>query len=261
MGLIISIVSFKGGTSKSSSVINLAYLLAHTYKKKVLCIDADAQANMTQGFGVSDELNKNMYTLIRKQHTVDEVIIKKVKDMLDIIPSNLDLTMADPELAGRPARELVLSKILEPIKPLYDLILIDCPPNMGVVATNAICASDYYLIPLQAEVFALRGLQNVGGMIGEVKDSLKLPVDLLGVFLTRYNKQKVLSRTVAAHAKEQLNDKLFDSYIRENVAIAEAQLDGLSVFEHDPLSKGAEDYAQLCKELVERLNKISNGKK
>jgi chromosome partitioning protein len=143
------------------------------------------------------------------------------------------------------------------VKDQFDYIFIDCPPNLGLVTINAIAASDYYLIPLQAEYFALRGLVKLVDTVEFIRSETRTSIQLAGVFLTRYNKQKTLSRDVAAVAKERLGDKMLDTFIRENIAIAESQAEGMSIYDYDRKnqreSNGAIDYQKLTDELLTRL--------
>jgi chromosome partitioning protein len=250
MGQIVTVLNMKGGVGKTSSVINISAILKKKYK--VLLIDLDAQANLTQGLGIPDDLEKSAYTLLRKDYKIEDIIMSH--EGLDIIPSTIDLAVADLELSSRTLRELILQGILAPIKNKYDFIFIDCAPNLGLTTINAIAASDYYLIPLQAEYFALRGLVKLINAVDFIREETRTHVQLAGVFLTRFNKQKTLSKDVAEIAKEQMNEKLMTHFIRENIAIAESQAEGVSIYDYDKKhnrqSNGATDYENLTNEML-----------
>lgn len=255
MGKVIAITNYKGGVGKTTSTINLAYFLANEHKKKVLLIDFDPQANLSYGFGIEDDIENNIYSVLRNDCKLEEAIIRKFN--MDIISSTLDLSVADVEFSGRTMREFILKKLLAPIKDNYDIILIDCPPNLGLLTINAIVASDYYLIPLQAEFFALKGLTKLVDAVKMIKQETECNIELIGVFLTRYNPRKTLSRDVLTLVQENMGNKVFETYIRENIALSEAQSLGFPIAiydkETDKQNNGTEDYQNLTKELLKKV--------
>ncbi len=267
MATTLALLNLKGGVGKTSSVINLAAELRRR-DFRVLVVDLDAQANLTQGLGVSDQLDRTLYTLLRREHKLEDVLLTDfdVPDHPHLIPGTMQLALIDLELAARPMRELILARALEPLQSAYDFILLDCPPNFGMLSLNAITSSDYYLIPLQAEYFAVRGLVTLTTAVQELKRETEARVKLLGVFLTRYNAQKNLSRDVEIESRRVLGDKLFRNFVRENIAVAEAQAEGRSIFSYDdmrlkagrkvPPSNAAIDYRNICAELLERLASV-----
>ena len=257
MGHIIAVTNYKGGVGKTTSTINIAAHLAKK-KNKVLVIDLDPQANLSHGFGIDDDLEKNVYTIFRGEYTVKDSIITKSK--IDIVPSTLDLSVADAEFNTRTMREFMLKKILAPVKDDYDFILIDCPPNLALLTINAIVAADFYVIPLQAEFFALKGLAKLVNAVKMIKDETQSNIELAGIFLTRFNQRKTLSKDVLSFVQESMGDKIYECYVRENVAIAEAQSMGISIFDYDKqtekVSNGAEDYRELTEEILKKIKKV-----
>jgi chromosome partitioning protein len=258
--MIISVVNQKGGVGKSSSVINIGAVLAAS-GHRVLLIDLDPQANLTQGYGVEESPN-NIYSVIKGEHTVPQVITRRLG--VDLIPAGANLKYADTEFSTRRMREFLLSGLLEPVTNDYDFILIDTQPNLNLLSENAIVASDYYLIPLQAEFFSMKGLEKMVNGVAELKRETRTGVKLAGAFLTRYNGRKKLCRDVAETIKDALGERFFSTYIRENVAISEAQSQGLPIFQYDLMregtgkkketSNGATDYIALTEELLTKIN-------
>lgn len=249
MAIIISISNHKGGVAKTTTVINLGAGLVNK-KKKVLLIDSDPQANLTQGLGVSDELEDNLYTAYKSSSKVEPVNIRKG---LDLIPSTLDLAATELEISSRMNRESVLKKIIKKVEEDYDYILIDCPPSLGLLTINAYTASNFVLIPLLAEFFSLKGLSRLDNLLSQVQEELNPNLELGGVFVTQLDKRLNLHDGIKEAVEEYFGDKALKTAIHKNVAIAESQTKGLDIFTYDKKSKGAKDYKDLTKEILKIL--------
>jgi chromosome partitioning protein len=213
-------------------------------------LDIDSQANLTEGLGVR-EVEESVYDSIRENKKLPVV---PVKENLDLIPSSIDLLGAEMEIVSKIGREQILSKLLKPLREKYDYIIIDCPPSVGLLAINAMVASDTILLPLQGEYFAYKGVDRLLGIVQEVRENLNDKLDIGGVFITQINTNRILTKTIVDKLTEDLQEKVFDTKIRINVSLAEAQLQGETIFDYAPESNGAKDYDMLVDEIVKRLN-------
>src|SRR5690606_6792303 len=175
--------------------------------------------------------------------------ILNISENLDLVPSSIDLLGAEMEIVSKIGREQILHKLLKPIRSDYDYIIIDCPPSVGLLTVNAMVASDTILLPLQGEYFAYKGVDRLLGIINEVRDNLNEKLEIGGVFITQINPNRILTRTIVEKLTEDLQDKVFDTKIRINVALAEAQLQGQTIFDYAPDSNGAKDYEMLVDEI------------
>jgi len=245
MGKIISISNHKGGVGKTTSTINIGAGL-NSLGKRVLLIDLDPQANLSQSLGIR-EPEINIYGAIRGDYEMKPLEISKG---FDIVPSTLDLSGAEVEMSTEPGREYILKELLDPLKPLYDYILIDSPPSLGLLTINAFTASDEIYIPLQAQYLALQGLAKLVEVIDKIQKRLNKGLKVGGVFITQYDSRKVLNRDVVTTIEGHFKDKVFNTKIRENIALAEAPSMGLDIFRYNPKSYGAEDYLGLCREIL-----------
>jgi chromosome partitioning protein len=244
MSKVIAISNHKGGVGKTTSAINIGAGL-NSLGKKVLLIDLDPQANLSQSLGII-ETERTIYGALRGLHGLEPI---SLLPGLDVVPSTLDLSGAEIELSGEAGREFILKDLLEPIKRKYDYILIDSPPSLGLLTINAFTASDQIFIPLQAQYLALQGLTKLVEVIEKIKRRLNPNLKIGGVFITQYDSRKVLNRDVVEAIKGHFSKELFTTYIRDNVALAEAPAQGLDIFRYNPKSHGAEDYLSLCKEI------------
>jgi len=257
---IITIVNHKGGVGKTTTAINLGIGLAHS-KKKVLIIDLDPQANLTQSLGILDEQTQTIYGALKGAYSLPTMTINGV----DITPSELNLCGAEIELAGNLGREFILRDLLneeqgriqtETIVSKYDFIIIDAPPSLGLLTTNALACSDYVIIPVQSEYLALQGLSKLHGVIELVKQKLNPGLQILGVLLTRYDSRKVLNKNIEEALRGTFEGRVFNTVIRENIAIAEAPAMGQDVITYAPKSNGAQDYLKLTNEVINQLSKL-----
>ena len=252
---IISIAIQKGGSGKTTTAINLSAAFQQM-GRSVLLIDLDPQANGTQALGLSDDLEPSIYTLLRTEaagQPVDtEGAIHRV-GALAFIPASLDLANAEMELAGVYGRERLLESILTPLSKIYDFIIIDCPPSMGILTVNALVASDYVLMPLQGEFLPLKGVESFMRHLDNIKKKINPKINLLGFVLTQYDSRKLMSRSILDALDAAYPNKVFKTFIRRNIAIVEAQQRGVDIFTHDKTAHGAMDYIALGAEVLERI--------
>lgn len=239
MTKVITLANFKGGVGKTTSAINIGAGLSNK-GKRVLLIDLDPQFNLTQSLGIQ-EPEQTIYKALTGKEQLQPIVINK---KLEVIASSLDLIKAEIELSGEFKREFILSKLIEPIKANYDFIIIDCPPALGLLTLNSFVASDSIFIPIEAEYLALKGYSILRESIA------KVGLEIDKVFITKYDKRKILNRNVVESIKEGLGDKVFKTVIRDNIALAEAPAQGVDIFRYDNKSHGAEDYRKLCNEII-----------
>jgi chromosome partitioning protein len=247
MSKIISISNHKGGVGKTTSAINIGAGL-NKLGKKVLLIDLDPQANLSQSLGLF-EPERNIYGALRGEYKLEPLAIVKG---LDVIGSTLDLSGAEVEMSGEAGREYILRELIEPIRNNYDYILIDSPPSLGLLTINSFTASDEIFIPLQAQYLALQGLAKLTEVIEKIKKRLNKELSIGGVFITQYDSRKVLNRDVVATIQAHFKDVVFKTIIRDNIALAEAPAQGLDIFRYNAKTNGAEDYLSLSKEIIKR---------
>lgn len=253
MNHTIAISNHKGGVGKTTSTVNIGFGL-HASGKKVLLIDLDPQSNLSQSIGVTNA-PFTIYGALKKQYPATPI---KVVQGLDVIPSTIDLSGAEIELSAEIGREFILRDILEPLKKTYDYILIDCPPSLGLLTINAFTSSTEVLIPLQAEYLALQGMSKLLEVIEKIQKHLNKEMKMGGVFITQFDNRKVLNRNIAETIEEHFGENVFKTRIRENIALAEAPSQHNHIYDYEPESKGAEDYINLCKELLNKHNNTNN---
>jgi chromosome partitioning protein len=245
MSKVISISNHKGGVGKTTSAINIGAGL-NRLGKKVLLIDLDPQANLSQSLGLINQ-DKNIYGAIRGEYKLQPVEVLKG---LSVVPSTLDLSGAEVELSGEAGREYILKELIDPIKKHYDYVIIDSPPSLGLLTINSFTASDEIYIPLQAQYLAIQGLTKLVEVIDKIKKRLNKGLKIGGVFITQYDSRKILNRDVVDTIKGHFKNDVFKTMIRDNVALAEAPTQGTDIFRYQIKSKGAEDYLALCKEII-----------
>ncbi len=244
---VITVANHKGGVGKTTSTATLGVALA-LKGKRVLLIDLDAQQNLSFTLTQNEDPDKSIYDSLVNDEPLP---IVKLRENLDLVPSSLELARAEIDMATKIAREGILKTHLEPLMEKYDYILMDCPPALGIVTTNALVASDKLYIPLTAEALPLKGLTMLDDVVNEVRRRVNPALELGGVFFTRFNNRK-LNKEVVGMIQNRYGDKVFKTKIRENISLAEMPLSGQSIFEYDPKSNGAADYMALAEEVIER---------
>lgn len=252
MARIISIANQKGGVGKTTTSINLSAALA-VMEKKVLLVDCDPQANSSSGLGyTSEDLSEDLYSTIYTPLAVKHSITNTKTPYLDILPASTNLVAVELEVVNKPERESYLKKCIDTIRDDYDYIILDCPPSLGLLTINALCASKELLIPLQCEFFALEGIVKLLQTYEQVKKRMNPELSLLGIVLTMYDIRNRLTRDVKNEVRRCFPDHLFETVIPRNVRLSEAPSHGKSIIHYDIKSKGAEAYLGLAKEVVLR---------
>ncbi|MEX2574816.1 MAG: AAA family ATPase [Balneolaceae bacterium] len=242
----IAFTNQKGGVGKTTTTINVGAGLS-LMGLKVLIIDLDPQANLTYSLKMkTGKPDKTVYHLLKGESDARDAVISHGD--FDIIPSSLELTGAEQELAGEPARECILRDAIQDLDE-YDYILIDCPPNLGILTLNAFTAVNEIIIVLQSEYLALHGLAKLMNVIEVVQKRLNSSLEVAGIICTLYDGRKNLNREVLGHIRDHYGSKVFDTVIRDNVALAEAPSHHKTIFEYDGDSYGAKDYLSLAREL------------
>jgi len=248
MGSVISLLNHKGGVGKTTSAINIGAAMVEL-GKRVLLIDLDPQANLSISLGIPRQ-KSTIYEALRGE---GDLVPYTHKPGMDIITSSLDLSGAEMELINEPGREYILRELIGQIKDDYDYILIDCPPSLGLLTLNALTSSQSVLIPLQTEFLAVQGLAKIKQVIDKVKVRLNKQLDMGGVIATMYDSRRVLNRDVVETIHKYFGEKVFKTYIRDNIALAEAPAQRKDIFDYSPKSPGAQDYLELTREILTRI--------
>jgi len=252
MGKIISISNQKGGVGKTTTAINLASCLSEI-GKKVLIVDLDPQGNSGSGLGISiHEIEKTTYEILLADVSARECILKTGIDNLHIIPSNINLSGSEVDLLDVEKREYRLRDALNDLRFEYDYLLIDCPPSLGILTINALCASDSVMITLQTEYFALEGLSQLMKIIAMVQSGINQSLELEGVLLTMYDKRTNLANQVAEDVRNYFHEKVYQTMIPRNVKLSEAPSFGKPINLYDADGIGSQSYRSLAKEVVAR---------
>lgn len=251
VGRVIAIANQKGGVAKTTTAVNLGACLAYQ-GKKVLIVDVDPQGNATSGLGVDrDTLEHCIYDVLINGISLKSIKMDTAIENLDLIPATIQLAGAEIELVSAVSRELKLRKALTKEKDLYDYVILDCPPSLGLLTLNALTAADSILIPIQCEYYALEGLGQLMNTIQLVQKHLNPGLALEGVLLTMFDARTNLSIQVVEEVKAYFKNKVFATIIPRNVRLSEAPSHGKPIITYDPKSRGAEVYQDLAKEVIE----------
>ena len=260
MGKIIAIANQKGGVGKTTTSINLAASLA-VLEYKTLLVDADPQANSTSGIGFDPRTIKaSIYECLVNDLDPREAIQQTETPNLDLLPAHIDLVGAEIEMINLEEREYKMQRVLEVVQDEYDFIIIDCSPSLGLITINALTASDSVIIPVQCEYFALEGLGKLLNTIKIVQSRLNTTLEIEGILLTMYDVRLRLSNQVVEEVRTHFTDLVFDTIIQRNTRLSEAPSFGISVIMHDASCKGAINYLNLAREILEKNGLLEENK-
>ncbi|MDX2187264.1 MAG: ParA family protein [Opitutaceae bacterium] len=255
MSLVFTIANQKGGVGKTTTAVNLAAALAEQ-KVETLVIDLDPQANATSALGVEKQEGRSIYPVFHGEATALEMITSTAYERLSLLPSEVDLSAAEIELARKENYLGVLREVLQPVRDAkkYQAIIIDCPPALGMLSMNSLAAADFLLIALQCEYMALEGLGQILKVVKDIKEnSINPDLEVGGIIMTMFDVRTNLSRQVVDEVKTHLPDKIFENVIPRTVRLSEAPSFGKTIFAYDPLSPGATAYKKLAREVVARF--------
>jgi chromosome partitioning protein len=250
---VIALCNQKGGVGKTTSTINLGAALTE-FGRRVLIVDFDPQGALSVGLGMpAHMLDRTIYNvIIERSIGIDDAIIRTGVDNLDLLPSNIDLSAAEVQLVAEVGREHTLVRALRPVIDVYDYILIDCQPSLGLLTVNALAAADGVLIPLECEYFSMRGVALLTDTIEKVRERLNPKLEITGILPTMYDPRTVHSREVMARVVERFGDIVFDAVINRTVRFPETTVAGAPITTWAPRSAGAKAYRLLAREVIAR---------
>ncbi|MFZ8850554.1 ParA family protein [Fervidibacter sp.] len=253
MGVVVAIVNQKGGVGKTTTAINLSACLAEL-GKRVLLVDCDPQANATSGIGFHrGTARPHLYDALSGLVNVKQAIHATQFPNLFLLPSDMELAGAEVELVQEEGREQAFRNLLAPIKPEFDILILDAPPSLGILTVNCLAAADYLLIPIQCEYYALEGLGNLLSTIRRIRMAFNPALTILGILRTMYDARTNLAHQVSAELQKHFPQWLLRTVIPRTVRLAEAPSHGLPIIHYDGRSIAAEAYRQLAQEVLERL--------
>jgi len=251
--ICIAVANQKGGVGKTTSAINLATALAAT-GMRVLLIDLDPQGNASTGLGISHAAReRSSYDVLVGETSIDDAVIHSRVPRLDVVPATVDLSGAEIELVEFDARTHRLDRAMKAARGNWDIVLIDCPPSLGLLTINAMVAADSLLVPLQCEFFALEGLSQLLSTVERIRQRFNPGLSILGVALTMYDRRNRLTDQVSADVRAVLGKVVFETVIPRNVRLSEAPSHGLPALIYDHRCSGSQAYIALARELLVRL--------
>ncbi len=252
MGTVISISNQKGGVGKTTTAVNLSAYLGQK-GHNVLIVDVDPQGNATSGLGVDgSNLPKTIYQVLLGEVSASEAIIRTPLTNLSLLPSNVHLSGIEIDLLQMDRREYRLREALQQVRTRYDYVFIDCPPNLGILTLNALCAADRVMITLQTEYYALEGLTQLMKVISLAQQSLNPALALDGVVLTMFDQRTSLAQQVVADVRNHFGERVYQTVIPRNVKLSEAPSFGKVIQDYAPDSTGARAYESLAEEVIQR---------
>lgn len=252
MTTILSLVNQKGGVAKTTTSINLAAALAEL-KQKILLVDMDPQANLTQGLGFTQKVEVTTYEILTEELPITKGIYASKIANVDLVPADIRLANAELELSGVIARETLLKGSFTAAGELdYDYVIIDCSPSLGLLTVNALTSSTDMIIPMEPAIFSLEGIEQLVNITNLIRKKMNPQLEIKGVLLTRVDSRTNIAEDFEAELRNIFGDKIFNTVIHQNVKIAEAQTEGLAVNHYAPRAKGSKEYAALAKELINR---------
>jgi len=253
MSKTICITNQKGGVGKTTTAINLSSALA-VCEKKTLLVDCDPQANATTGLGIDKTtLDKSLYHGLIGEEDVKNIIVDSCVKGLSVIPSRVELIGFEVEMMAEPESELTLKQLIGEVKDDFDYIIIDCPPSLSLLTVNALTASDYMLVPLQCEFYALEGVGQLVQTMQRIRQSFNPSLEIGGILLTMFDTRTNLSHQVAEDAKNHFKELVFSVKIPRNIRLSEAPSFGMPILSYDASSAGAKSYMELAREIINRM--------
>ena len=252
----IAVANQKGGVGKTTTVINLATAMA-ACDKRTLIIDSDPQGNASTGLGVKyEDRDKDLYSVICSSTTIKSSIKKTIIPKLDLIPTSPNLSVLEQELVNIEDREFQLRNRINEINDNYDYIFIDCPPSLGLLTLNALCAAKNLIVPLQTEYYALEGLTQLMRTVDLVRENFNKDITLQGILLTMFDKRNKICEMVSDDVKNHFGKKVFKTIIPRNVRVSEAPSYGQPVLMYDISCPGSQAYASLAGEIINQEKSI-----
>ena len=252
MAKCIAVANQKGGVGKTTTAVNLAASLAH-YGQEVLLVDLDPQANATSGLGFDKrKMDTSVYDVLMEGRSLAQAVRPTSVERVGLVASNIDLTGVEVEMVSLEGREQILKKEIEKFDSAYKFILLDCPPSLGLITLNALCAAQSVLIPIQCEYYAMEGLSQLVETVFRIKQSFNSQLEVEGVLLTMYDSRIKLANDVITEVRKVFRDKVYQTVIPRNIRLAESPGYGKPVIKYDFSSKGAQSYIQFAQEFLGR---------
>ena len=252
MAKTVSVINQKGGVGKTTTAVNLSAAVG-ALGKKVLLVDIDPQGNSTSGYGINKrEIENSTYDMLINGVKASDVLVKTRFENVDILPSDMNLAGAEVEMIALEKRESVIKMALAQIWEQYDYVFLDCPPSLGLITVNALCASDTFLVPIQCEYYALEGLAQLMATVRQIKRLYNPQLELEGVLLTMFDGRLNLTNQVVDEVKKFFPKKVYSTSIPRNVRLSEAPSYGEPIMYYDRASKGAVAYAALAEEFLKK---------